>query len=86
MNYNLLNNLIFSYDWQNVLINNDVYIFVYKFNHKITDLIINFSKVSPISNYNYKKNRKLKIWIIIIIVGKTTSYFIFILFNFLRSV
>lgn len=80
MNYNLLNNLIFSYDWQNVLINNDVDIFVYKFNHKITDLITNSSKVSTISNYNYKKNRKLKIWIIIIIVGKTTSYFIFIFF------
>lgn len=40
MNYNLLNYLIFSYDWQNVLISNDIDILVHKYNHKITDLIL----------------------------------------------
>ncbi|KAF0706694.1 Reverse transcriptase domain-containing protein [Aphis craccivora] len=46
INFNILNFLISSFDWNSLLINNDVNILVDKFNCKINELITSVTKVT----------------------------------------
>lgn len=53
INFKLLNNFISTFDWQSLLIDNDVDIMVEKFNYKISELITNVSKVATISKSKF---------------------------------
>jgi len=62
-NFNILNTLISFFDWQSLLISNDVDILVDKFNYKIKELITSATNVATISKSKIKKTHKIKIWI-----------------------
>jgi len=62
-NFSYVNNLIFSFNWYNFLLDCDVDVLIDKFNSKINEIIISFSKKCIISKNKFKISQKYKAWI-----------------------